>query len=223
MGDLAKLDDALSAVIDRARTFAVSEEEFQAWETEEVTRQRKRLLDASGVSERLDSDGEKAIVANEMLDTRALQLTRGWLLSSRPALVLLSRPGGGKTVAAGWALARLPGRYYRARDLEELMLGTTVRERDAYRAARSCELLVIDELGSERGQGDAADMLQDIIDARQRLPRRTMLLSNLDPARLVARYDDRTLDRLGRGSDEHGIAILRSLPVEQSLRSRPVR
>lgn len=223
MGEVRKLDGSVLEVIERAKAFSVPEEEFAAWEAGEARRRREAMLEASGVDSRLDAEGAKAIVEDAMEDTRALQLVKAWLMSSRPALVLLSQPGGGKTVASAWALARIPGRYYRARDLEELMLGDSLRERDMFRSARLGELLVIDELGSERQRGDAADMLQEVIDSRQRLPRRTMLMSNLTPTELLSRYDARTLDRLGINGDDDGIAILRSLPVTHSLRARSRR
>jgi len=122
--------------------------------------------------------------------------------------MLLGDPGQGKTVAAAWALSRCAGRYIRANELCELR-ASRWRGRDRYQKHLTTELLVIDELGTEADISLAAPTLQDVIDARQRLPRRTLLLGNdLD---LVARYDARTLDRLGIEGDDHGIAILRTL------------
>lgn len=222
MGEPVRLSPEISpelrAVLDRGMSQVPSEEEVARWHTNRERQDREDRLAASGILERLDERGARAILTDVAEPTRAIELVRPWLVSSRPVLVLLSvQPGLGKTVAAAWALSRVPGRYVRAEDLcemRELGLAKTAegaRERDRWYAHARAELLVVDELGLEKSPVQAQSNLQSLIDMRQRSPRRTLLLGNLSKTDLVERYDARTLDRLGVESDEAGIAILRSL------------
>lgn len=211
MDEPSTIEDALASVLKRGMQSLASEDEIRAWEGELAVRNRRERLAASGIDERLDADGAEAIVHDRALDTRALQLVRAWVASSRPALVLLGDRGQGKTVAAAWALARCAGRYVRASDLCE-MREAGWRQRDAYQRHLRTELLVVDELGTEADLTAAARMLQDVVDARQRRPRLTLLLGNqMSREELAERYDPRTLDRLGTSGDEHGIALFRLL------------
>lgn len=220
MGDLASLDDVLASVMDRGIALAATDEELAAWEAEETLRQRHERLVASGIAERLTESGIAALVHDRSEDTRALQLVRPWVAkNSRPMLVLLGDMGVGKTHAAAWALSRKPGRYIRARDLVELGHGGRSDRAHFWEALRT-ELLVIDELGLERDETEARDTLQDVVDARQRLPRRTLLLGNLTAKELADRYDARTLDRMGAKSDDAGIAIFRRLRGKSRRRAR---
>lgn len=214
------LDEALQRVIERGRAALATPDEIARWESLQGRRDRADRLEASGIGERLDAAAAKALIEDTLAyDVRALELVRAWLPSPRAMLVLLSEePGLGKTTAAAWALSRLPGRYVRAQELSELRAST--RERGRYERLVRGELLVIDELGTERDAVDARDVLQDVVDVRQRLPRRTLLLGNLSKQAFEQRYDKRTLDRLGVGSDEVGIAIVRSLKGQSLRRER---
>lgn len=205
------LDDALRRILARAHAAVADDSEIRRFEAEQQARMRGERLEASGISERLDVQGAAAIVRDRPRRTRALELVQAWVLSSRPVLVLTGKPGLGKTVAAAWALARLPGRYVCAGEMCELWASKRDRDRDRFFQLLRTELLVIDELGQESSADDARAMLQDAIDRRQRLPRRTMLLTNLGRAEIIARYDARTLSRLGVEADEHGIALFRHL------------
>jgi DNA replication protein DnaC len=217
-GTSTHVDDHLQRVLERCGEFVVSDEEIARFEAQQGERDRRDRIESSGIGEHLDESGAAAIIADRPTETRALALVRTWLISSRPMLVLTGPPGVGKTVAAAWALSRLPGRYARAQELCEMR--ENWRERARWATHLRCEILVVDELGLERDPALAKETLQDVVDKRQRTPRRTLLLGNLDKAGLVARYDARTLDRLGIDDDASGIAILRSLKGESLRRAR---
>lgn len=219
---ITHIDAALERVLAEAQeATAWSPEQVARWEAQQQHRDRRDRLDASGIIERLDEGGAPAIIDDTPMDTRALRLVRTWLMSSRPALVLLGDPGQGKTVAAAWALARMPGRYITAQSLCELHpLSKNWREKSRWYQHLRTELLVIDELNRETDATIATVCLQDVIDVRQRAPRRTLLLGNITLADFVKRYDGRTLDRLGVDSDHAGIAIVRELKGK-SMRKEP--
>lgn len=214
------VDEHLRRVMERGAELVATDDELRRFEAQQIEHDRLQRIETSGISERLDEAGVHAIVHDRAKSTRALELVRAWVVSSRPVLVLLSRsPGLGKTVSAAWALARFNGRYVRAHDL--CVMRDERAQRQRYYQHLRAELLVIDELGLERNETDAKDMLLDVVDARQRLPRRTLLLGNLDKAAFVARYDARTLSRLGIDSDHAGIALIRSLKGDDLRKVSP--
>ena len=79
------------------------------------------------------------------------------------------------------------------------------RPTDEYQRHLRGELLVVDELGIEDRREDANATLYDVLDVRQRLPRRTLLLGNLDEDELKQRYDARVLRRLYENGVIRGI------------------
>lgn len=220
MGEATPIDAELTRVLERGREVLATGEEIARWEAQQGRRDRAGRIETSGIGDRLDADATRAIVEDTLRsNVRALELVRAWLASPRAMLVLLSvEPGLGKTTAAAWALSRVHGRYVRAQELCELRAAW--RERERYDSMVRGELLVIDELGTERDATEARETLQDVVDLRQRMPRRTLLLGNLEPAEFESRYDKRTLDRLGVAGDDSGIAVVRSLKGT-SLRRAP--
>lgn len=209
MGDATTMDGELGRILERGRDLVVSDEELARFNARQAQRDRRDRLETCGISDRLDLRGAEAIVDDKPERSRALELVQAWLLSSRPMLVLLGDPGQGKTVAGAWALARMAGRYVRAAELCEMRKNW--RERHRYYQHLRTELLYLDELGTEDDPIEAQRTLQDVVDARQRPPRRTLISGNLSKAKVVERYDARTLSRLGIDSDDDGIALLRAL------------
>jgi len=204
----------LEDVLARAEASLASDVEIAEWEREQASRTRHELLTLSGIGDALSQVGADAIVRDRPSETHCLRLVRSWLASRRPVLALFGGVGVGKTVAAAWALARTPGRYVRAHDLTRMRRGDFGQpDPDYWRHVRG-ELLVIDELGTEENAEHAGATLWDALDRRLRLPRRTLLLGNLDRQTLETRYDGRTLSRLRevavlravRGADMRGAA-----------------
>lgn len=187
---MKKLADVI-AIDDR---HIASELEVARYERGRVHDTRRELLVLSGVHDALDEEGREAIVRGQERPTRALHLVRQWLASRKPVLVLVGSVGIGKTVAAGHALASRPGRYLEAP--EACLLHRDRDGREAWRRLIRCELLVIDELGTEPHAGMAAETLQAVINVRQALPRRTLIMGNLSRLTLEKRYDARTVSRL---------------------------
>lgn len=213
MGDVTSMGAAMDRVLRRAQDSVCTPEELAAWEAGNEVEERRDRLDRSGITERLTAQGITALVTDQAKPTRALQFVQAWTLASRPMLVLLGDVGVGKTFGAAWVLTRKRGRYARAQELVEMLHGNA-QQRELFWAHARTEVLVIDELGLERDEAEARITLHEIVDARQRLPRRTLLLGNLDAGQVVQRYDARTLDRMGIRSDDAGIALFRSLRGE---------
>lgn len=221
-------DDELKRVLERGLEALATPEELECWEAQQARRDRRDRLDQCGIGDHLDQVSVAAVVDDALAPTRALHLVKLWMPSPRPALVLLSKePGLGKTTAAAWALARSAGRYAAAQDLCELR--SDRRGRAEFERVIRGGLLVIDELGRERDAEEAHETFQAIIDVRQRSARRTLILGNLGLKELVARYDKRTLDRLGvlgyaqsqAEGDASGIAIVRMLDGTSFRQQRP--
>lgn len=208
MGDLA-LD------IDRvlARVRVVSDAELARYERRRERERREELLRTSGVAEVLSAHGLDAVVRDRCEPTRALELVQQWLASPWPVMLLCGPPGTGKTVAAAWALAARPGRYVELERLCQLRRERYGDPGETYWRCLQAEMLVVDELGAEEDRARGVATLHEVIDRRQRCPRRTMLLGNLDASQLRARYDERTLDRLRE------VAVIRAV-TGTSMRPR---
>lgn len=186
MADVER-DEELRAVLARlgARLDGVG---VAALKAREGMERRRAMLDASGIADVLSPHGYDAIVEDRATATRAIELVQAWLTGHRRVLGLFGPPDAGKTVAAAYALARVPGLYVEADELAADRKGK-LRAR-----ALRVELLVIDELGAEDDERRARAALNDTLN--RRLRRRTLLLGNIDAGTFEARYDERTLSRL---------------------------
>ena len=189
-----------------------SQDEIDAWESDHARQQREELIQLSGIGEVLGLGGADVVVADRCLETKALCFVRQWLASRRPMLILFGSKGLGKTVAAGWALSRMAGRYIEAQALCTMRRDHFGGPSEAYERALRSGLLVVDELGAEANVSDALATLHDVVNRRQRMPRRTLLMGNLDRASFLARYDERTVDRLRE------IAVVRRVKGESMRR-----
>lgn len=67
---------------------------------------------------------------------------------------------------------------------------------DLLEAALSCDLLVIDDLGTEFSTSFTASVIHNIIDTRLLRGKATIISTNLDPVELEKKYDARILSRL---------------------------
>lgn len=126
-----------------------------------------------------------------------------WLDSDRPTLMLVGSVGTGKT-HAGYAVtneAVSRGVLTVAVQVPDLLASmrpggdSTVAAR-----ARTAELLLLDDLGTEKPSEWTAEQLTALLDARVREGRRTIVTTNSDYATLAARLGERTMSRLTGGA-----------------------
>lgn len=196
MGEPAHVSEDLTGVLKRLGDALATDDEIRSWETGRALQLRHELLTASGIAEVLSTRAQRAIVADDLDPTRSLHWVRTWVMGSRPILGLFGPTDAGKTVAAAWALARVPGRYFQSTELALERKASFGRPSGAYEAARRCGLLVIDELGAEDDAALAAKTIEDILNRRQKTARKTLLLGNIDRRTLTERYGDRVWSRI---------------------------
>ncbi|MEC7520151.1 MAG: hypothetical protein VYE22_09820 [Myxococcota bacterium] len=200
------IDDDLRGVLERLGERICSDAELEAYEAAEAVAARRRLMEASGIVDVLPPEDVEALALNSYRDGRAIDLVTQFVAQTqlsvgRPILVLMGGTGLGKTVAAGWALARTPGIFIEAGDLVRAQIaadGRSPRSPDVERWRRLTRtgLLVVDELGTNRDVDDAQVAFREIINRRQDRRRPTILLGNIEPKVFWSRFDSRTRDRL---------------------------
>lgn len=196
---------------------AAALEEKRAWDDQQAEASARRL-------DRLDRDLGPRFVRYtwngypaDRIDARA---TAGaWvsrLLAGQPAqnLVLHGPAGEGKTglavvAAREVAEAGLSVRFFVGREwLDAVRRASLGQEDDGVEAAaRSCRLLVLDDLGSERGTPFALERLLSLVDHRYRHELPTIVTSNFAPSGLVgelgrtdATIGERIVSRLVEGA-----------------------
>lgn len=175
----------------------------------------RRIRNLAPVEARIPALVHQAIVRGEKLqDTRALREVYKWLRDPSGAsfCVLTGIARTGKTVACAWAL----GRYRDADYVHALDLAERVRpwsadlERGVVPLRLGCELLVVDDLGTEIPSSRMLEATYAVIDTRRgfvraregRVRPRTLITSNLvrrgkgDEPSLEKHLDPRVLGRL---------------------------
>lgn len=221
----SSLGAALASAIEAAQAAATaSPEDIRAMELRLAHEGRKERIGGSGIKSVLCAEDRRRILADTLEPTQALRETQDWLaLAMRPkdpgpnTLVLCGHPGTGKTVAAGWAISMMGGRYVTT---EEYLRAYSRWTRDLTRDesnAREIEryegrgLIVLDELGAERDAATMRDALHRLVDRRQtRRGQLTLIITNLTRNTLRARmrdgtYDPRTYDRMQRNAHVVGV------------------
>lgn len=170
----------------RARRALAMEHRGRTWEARVPTKFRGARLDD------LDADQHPAAV-------------RAWLASDSPMLVLAGKsPGNGKThtaYAIGWA-AHESGQWVNAWTMADLNAALRPvgdeHEPQAWFTVSRCDLLIIDDLGTERRTEWTQEQLHRLLDTRGRERRRTIITTNLSSAEIEdpRRYDSRIADRI---------------------------
>ena len=122
--------------------------------------------------------------------TACVEAVRAFVASQLSILVLAGGVGSGKTVAACEAVERagLAGSSLFVKALDLVRAGTF--DEDFWREVRTAKLLVVDDLGVEPldEKGWALANLLALIDARYDDATKTILTTNLDADRFLARY-----------------------------------
>lgn len=183
----------LHAMVDRGEVeFAEAPEaEEEATAEDHAAARREHLLRRARIPARYLED------LAAVRETPALTRVRAWIGEGARAasvLVLAGAPGSGKTVAAAWALGELSGTFFAARSL---VLSDAERG-EAYRALTSCDLLVLDDLGSEYADrhGWSRSVIDAVIESRHADLRRTIVTTNLAGDAFARRYGQRVADRV---------------------------
>lgn len=151
------------------------------------------------------------------LPTPATAAVNAWLPGTESFLVLLGRPGSGKSVAAAtilraarkstaflgsdgpvatWRYSSRGGLFVRAGALATGVFADEGRAR--FERSLAVQFLVLDELGAERidNSGIWLSMLDELIGHREANRLRTVITSNLTLAQFAERYGDRVVSRL---------------------------
>lgn len=127
-------------------------------------------------------------------------------------LVLLGQVGRGKTHAAVavardwcWKVYEATGGLLDVRFYETLQLLDALRPDsgaviDHERNARTCAILILDDVGAERVTDWTAERITGIFTARYNAGLRTIVTSNLDPTQLEAHLGSRVYSRLAGGA-----------------------
>jgi DNA replication protein DnaC len=126
---------------------------------------------------------------------------RGWLAKpddKKRALVLVGSTGVGKSRMA-YAVARefVPRGVVLFRSLPALLdeLRPSGRN-DAFHQAKTCDLLVVDDIGAERDTDWSTERFYLVVDHRWQWRLPTIITSNLAPRDLIAHLGDRVASRL---------------------------
>jgi DNA replication protein DnaC len=196
---------------------------------------RQAEIDGGGTAADLRSRALKALIPPKELNwalaakpTMALEAARRWISdTSSPYLALLGPPGTGKSVAAAivllgrlrestWngdatGIERWPVMWVQAGELTRVSaFGDS--HTDWLKAMRGAELLCLDDLGDEATELGKAQLV-DVVLARHRTGRRTIVTSNLRADAIRKRYGDALVDRIREG-------MAPDLTGEKSMRGR---
>lgn len=128
---------------------------------------------------------------------------RAWLASDSPMLVLAGTlPGNGKThtaYALGWATHEA-GHWVSAWTMADLNAALRPigdeHEPQAWSTVSRCDLLIVDDLGTENRTPWTHEQLHRLLDTRGRERRRTIVTTNLTSLEIEDRYDSRIADRI---------------------------
>jgi hypothetical protein len=183
----------------------------QRWQAQ-LPAARHAMLE--GLDSRLDVDGWRRIVENELDDTFALMAVRRWTqeAAARPILLLLGGVRVGKSLAATWWLTRsnepsegditserVPAVRGPIRAFPDLVRDAHSKfepTRERYERVVANRYLVVDEIGTEvQDAPQASATLLEIVDRRSRPNRGTIMIGNLTPTQLRERYPDERLHR----------------------------
>lgn len=125
------------------------------------------------------------------------------------SMIFCGTPGTGKThLAIGIAHKIIPDGYAAGftsvmnavrRVRETYRKESTETEREAIESFAKPHLLILDEVGQQRGTDDEKVLLFDIINARYEEMRPTIVISNLDLEGIRGYLGDRAFDRLREG------------------------
>lgn len=191
-GEVAKVgacSEAFAAECDR-RTTPSCPRSIIALDAENAAEAERERLKLSGIPGDI-----RRVLATCFEPTESTQAVDTWLASGKRLLLLAGTFGTGKSVAAGYAIKRSPGRWMHA---SEISKAGRFEHEDRMRELQRTRLLVVDDIGSEfndaSGWGRAT--LTALLLTRYEDGLRTVLTCNLDGKAWKTYADPRVLDRL---------------------------
>ncbi len=187
------------------------EAEAEALEQRRMAEARKRkLLGRAAIPERFIGRAFDNFNADTPDKLHALTVLRDYserfdeVAGKGKGLVLLGKPGTGKSHLASAVLqAHMDKDVLYATCLDVIRMVRETWRRDSERSERqvlqflgNLDLLVIDEMGVQYGTDGEQTVMFDVLDARYRNLKPTIILTNQDMAGLKAYLGERTYDRL---------------------------
>lgn len=186
-----------------------------AWDKFEEPGNQKKLSADQLSKKRKERERSSALRIKELrrmgLPTKIATMVANNLVHSTPAvlaleqrkamrlIVLAGNTGTGKTVAAcSLFTGKHTGFIMRATELVEL--GKSYGDRETLKKARSCGILLLDDLGVEYQDERMSSRLDDILDARINHRLMTVVTTNMTAQEFQRRYAERVWSRI----HEHG-------------------
>ncbi len=190
VASISRCSEGFSTICDKRRAPSCPRK-IIAFDAEREARAQHERLELSGVPR-----GIREVLITSFKPTAATQAVDEWLAASKRLLLLAGSFGTGKSVAAGYAIKRTPGRWMHASEIKK---AAGFKHEDRMKELETCRLLVIDDLGSEfnDGSGWARAALTELLLVRYDEGRPTVMTSNLDGKAWKAYADPRIADRLG--------------------------
>lgn len=214
MADLAarKAWETAHSELAAAWTSALAEDDAWTRAREAAVRQTAVAQGAPATLARLGVPKWAATAAAHPGSTPAMAAAKEWWLSGKAFLLLLGGVGSGKTTAAAWCLVRhleraisqpqpsggLPvdaAMFATAPEFNGLSDYNSEGRAWLDRLCR-CQMLVLDDLGTERMGDGELSCVQRIVSERHASGRRTVLTSNLTSEVFRQRYGERVADRI---------------------------
>jgi hypothetical protein len=215
--DTPSSPDFFAALAADAAQYAPSEDELRERSSREQIEQRRLHLAESKINGALTDEDIEWLVTDELpLKTHALTTVRRWHKSKTSAAPLaigaplLPRPlnvfalvgltSRGKTMAGGWLISRVGGRYVTAESLARAFVGKDWRDgytRKLFQELVETRCVVVDDLGGELEAHVGKAAIFEFVNQRAGNGRTwTLLTANLDESEFAQRYGERTIRRI---------------------------
>lgn len=222
------VDERLERVMGELQKRICTDEQIARYEGRTARWSRTAMMEASGIAGALPEEDITLIERGEARFDEALVHVRDFLVQrdwpgGKSILIIMGDTGTGKTVAAAWALAQIPGRYIEAERVCRAHAGRHKKAEEEFASLLCCELLVIDEVGTEEDVERARMAYREVINKRQDRRRPTIMLGNCGPEELKPRFDRRTHARIDARGLIKGLECesLRVPTVPQDPDARP--
>lgn len=211
MAELTRVGDILGSFVEdlQARAERNAERADQLAGTKRL-REERRLTAVPDDDQRVGLPpkvpARYAVGLDELEQTESVAAAALWWESTSPGLMLVGKPGRGKSAIGGaLAMAAWPRcQYWPTRSLLRACRHDLDAAEGLLRRAATTDLLVLDDLGAERATDYAVDTLAGLIDDRYDAGYgRLVVVSNLAPddADLEAHVGERAVSRLAEMCD----------------------